>query len=340
MRQPKVRAIVVLLLLAVAVVLDGGRGPAIAAEATLVETGWWSTAPSTTTPEGGFVVSKSVEGPTAVSALRIQYEGPLEQALLVLIESTGGYLKEGAVIEACPTTAEWTATVAGPMEQAPAADCTNKISLQRDPVTGSWTADLVGLMPGDSGTVSLLLTPGVATSVTPPAPPTVPSPVPLVPVPTAPPVPVPPVETPVDPGFSVEFVRGSLQASGPAEPFDDGSSSSTGSGTIASDFGGSSSSGFAPTFTPTDSFATSSAPSLTPARDVLPSATPDVAATGAGGVGTAASVESGLQPVAATRGPATPWGRLVLLLPLSALLGAAGAFARRTFLGRSSTAVA
>ena len=87
MRPPKVRAVLVLLLLAVAVVLDGGRGPARAADSTLVETGWWSTAPSTTTPEGGFLVSKSVEGPTAVSALRIRYEGPLNQARTVRTRS-------------------------------------------------------------------------------------------------------------------------------------------------------------------------------------------------------------------------------------------------------------
>jgi hypothetical protein len=60
-----------------------------------------------------------------------------------------------------------------------------------------------------------------------------------------------------------------------------------------------------------------------------------VAATGAGGVGTAASVESGLQPVAAMTGPATPWGRLLLLIPLSLLAGAAGALGRRRITGGS-----
>ncbi|MFP5354344.1 MAG: hypothetical protein ACLGIK_04200, partial [Gemmatimonadota bacterium] len=42
----------------------------------------------------------------------------------------------------------------------------------------------------------------------------------------------------------------------------------------------------------------------------------------AGGAGTAAAVESGLQPVAAASGTPPPWGRLLLLIPLSAAIGA------------------
>lgn len=334
------RLVVVLALIVAAAGFDAGSDAAKAADASVVEVGWWSRTPGTTTPEGGFQVAKDLSGETSVTAVRIQYEGPLTRALLILTEATSGYLKEGAVVEACPTTAEWTAAVAGPLEQAPAADCATKIPLERDGVTGSWRADVTNLLTGDAGTISLVLKPGVATTVTPPAPPSVPSPVPLVPLPTPPAVPVPPVETPVDPGYSVDFVRASLQATGNVDDeFGGGFDSSDASGSIASDFGGTtgssggSSSSFAPTFVPSDTFASSSSASLTPRRDVLPSATPDVAAGGAGGVGTASSVESGLQPVAASRGPATPWGRLLLLVPLSLLVGAVGSFARRTWSG-------
>ena len=335
-RHPAGRFVVVLALIVAAAGFDAGSDPARAAEATVVEVGWWSRTPGTTTPEGGFQVAKDASGETSVAALRIQYQGPLTSAMLILTEATSGYLKEGAVVEACPTTAAWTPAVGGPLDEAPAADCTTKIPLERDGVTGSWRADVTNLLSGDSGTVALVLKPGVATTVTPPAPPTVPSPVPLVPLPTAPAVPVPPVPTPVDPGYSVDFTRASLQASGGDDgSLSDGFDSSDASGSIASDFGSTTGSdvSFAPTFVPTDTFASSSSASLTPSRSVLPSATPDVATGGAGGVGTAASVESGLQPVAASRGPATPWSRLVLLIPLSLLVGAAGSFARRTWSG-------
>jgi hypothetical protein len=145
----------------------------------------------------------------------------------------------------------------------------------------------------------------------------------------------------VDPGFSVEFTRADLDSSG-AESTSGGESpvdsGSAGSGTIASASSDTGSSTFSPTFSAVDTF--SQPASVTPNAGALPSATGDVNPQGAGGAGTAASVETGLQPVAAAgqRGTPPPWGRLLFLVPLSLAIGAFGSGVRRTLLGRSGTA--
>jgi hypothetical protein len=304
--------------------------PALAAGATISETGWWSRSPGTATPAGGFEVAKSLEGDLSVAALKVQVEGTVTSALVVLVEAPGGVNAESGVIEACPTTGDWKAAAPGALEDAPPAQCDQgKVALTRNGGAGTWTGDLAPLL-ARGGTVGILLKPGVATAVVAPTPPTTPA----GPVPT--PVPVPTVPAPVDPGFTVELSRADLIVSAT----DDASSSSSGptptagSGTGAIASGGSSGSGFdstlyAPTFSGVDSGAFAAVPSVTPQPDALPAATADVAPTGAGGAGTAARVENGLQPVASHRGEPPPWGRLLLIVPLSAAIGAAGSAARR-----------
>lgn len=331
-------ALVVALLGGVAAA-DAGSRPARAAGATIVEVGWWSQAPGTATPPGGFQVAKTPEGELSVAALRIDVEGPLDKALLILAEAPGGTFQESAAIDACPSTAEWTAASPGPLEEAPAADCATKVELQRDPAAGIWTADLLPLLAGAEGPVTVVLKPGAVTEIVAPEPDAPQSPVPLpvpapvgVPAPPTTPVPVPPVPAVVDPGFTAEFSRADLDAAGSS---DDGGSAS---GPAPAPTSGSVATGAAPTFAPTESFSFTPSPSLTPARDVLPAATPQVAPSGAGGAGTAAAVESGLQPVAAASGTPPPWGRLLLLIPLSAAIGAAGSLVRRRALGLTATA--
>lgn len=315
--------------------LDAGVAPATAAGATIVEVGWWSQAPGTATPPGGFQVAKTAEGELSVAALRIQVDGPLDKALLIVAEAPGGTFQESAAIDACPSTAEWTAASPGPLEEAPAADCATKVALQRDPSAGTWTADLLPLLAGANGPVTVVLKPGAVTQIVAPEPDAPQSPVPLpvpapvgIPAPPSPPVPLPPVPAVVDPGFTAEFSRADLDAAGSS---DDGGGFA--SGPAPAPTSGSIATGAAPTFAPTESFAFSGSPSLTPARDVLPAATPQVAPSGAGGAGTAANLESGLQPVAAASGTPPPWGRLLLLVPLSIAVGAAGSGVRRRALG-------
>lgn len=327
--------------LASMVAFQGGRGPVLAAEASVSEIGWWSRTPSTTTPAGGFQIAKAPDGETSVAAVRVTIDGTLTQALLILSETTGGFLQESAVIDACPTVAAWTAAVAGPLAEAPKADCTRKVAVERNPTTGSWTLDLLSFIEPGATSVAVVLRPGAVTEVVAPTPPTVPAPAPL-PVPGAPAAPAPAAPSPVDPGFRVEFSKAEVFAGGPSSSSEvaidpSSSGSSSGTGTIAS---GGDTTTFAPTFSAAESFAFSQPATITPTADVLPAATPTVAASGAGGAGTAASVESGLQPVAATRGPGAPWGRMLILVPLSFAIGALGSGVRRTFLGRSVEATA
>ena len=316
------------------VAVDGGAGPVRAAEASISEVGWWTRAASPATPAGGFQIARAPDGDTSIAAVRVAIDGTLTQALLILSETTGGFLQDSAVIDACPTTAAWTAAVAGPLAEAPEADCTRKIPVERNATTGSWTVDLLPLIEPGATTVAVVLRPGAVTAVAAPTPTTAPTPVPApVPLPGAPPPPVEEVPTPVDPGFSIEFSRADMFAGGASEPVEPSSSSSTfGSGGIAS---GGDTTTFAPTFSATDSFASTQPATITPSAGVLPAASPTVAASGAGGAGTAARVESGLQPVAAAKGPGAPWGRMLILVPLSFAIGAVGSGVRRTLLGRS-----
>jgi hypothetical protein len=334
MTRRLVRIAFVVAILGSLVAVEGGSGPAHAATATISDIGWWSQTPATpATPAGGFEIAKTSEGDKSVAAVRVAIDGTLTQAILILSETTGGFLAESAVIDACPTVAAWTSVVAGPLAEAPEADCARKVPVTRDATTGSWTVDLLSFIEPGATSVAVVLRPVVVTAVVAPTPPSIPSPVPVpLPVPAVPTAPVPPVTTPVDPGFTIEFSKAEVFAGGPSEVSDRGaSSSSSSSGGIASG-----STTFAPTFDATDSFAsTTDFATLTPTRDVLPSATPTVAASGAGGVGTAASVEAGLQPVAATTGPGAPWGRLLILVPLSFAIGAVGAGVRRTLGGGS-----
>jgi hypothetical protein len=340
-RAARLRLALVVALLGGLAALDAGGAPATAAGATIVEIGWWSQAPGTATPPGGFEVAKTAEGELSVAALRIQVDGPLDKALLILVEAPGGTLQESAAINACPSSAAWTAASPGPLEAAPAADCATKVPLQRDPAAGTWTADLRPLLAGAEGPVTVVLKPGEVTQIVAPEPDAPQSPVPLpvpapvgIPAPPTTPVPVPPVPAVVDPGFTAEFSRADLDAAGSS----DGGGSATFSGPSPTPSAGAFATGAAPTFTPTESFAFSSSPSLTPVRDALPAATPQVAPSGAGGAGTAANLESGLQPVAAAGGTPPPWGRLLLLIPLSMAIGAAGSFVRRRALGLGATA--
>jgi hypothetical protein len=342
-------AALVLLVLSVATAWVTRTQPALAAGATVIELGWWTTTASTTTPAGGFQVGKTPDGAdSAVAAFRIRVDGEVTKAILILVEGAGGQFKEGAGIDACPTTAAWTVASGGPIEQAPKAECDSaKVPLTRNPSAGTWTADLLPLLAGKSGEVSVVLRPGAVTTIAPPTPPAVPSPPvvpPLVPVPTAPaPPPEATIPTPVDPGFTVEFTKADLDSTGSDSSSSSGGgavdSGSSGTGTIASDTGTST---FATTFSAIDTYAFSDAPSITPTPGALPSATGGVTTQGAGGAGTAASVEAGLQPVAAAaqRGTPPPWGRLLFLLPLSIAVGAFGSGVRRTLLGRSGTAAA
>jgi hypothetical protein len=335
MSRPRLLVVVALLLGAGVVAVTIPNRPALAAGATITETSWWSRSPGAATPEGGFEVAKSLEGDLSVAAVRFQVEGTVSSALLVLVEASGGVRPESGVIEACPTSATWTKASPGPLESAPAAECDRgKVVLQRDGGAGTWTGDVAPLLSG-GGSVGIVLRPGVSTAIVAPTPPTTPA----GPIPT--PVPAPTVPTPVDPGFTIELSRADVIASGT----DDGSagvgpvptpSSSSGTGGIASGGGGGGpvsdpfgGAGFAPTFSAVDTYAASGTPTVTPTPDVLPAATPEVAAGGAGGAGTAARVENGLQPVASHRGDPPPWGRLLLLLPLSAAIGAAGSTLRR-----------
>ena len=85
-----------------------GWQPAQAAGATVVEVGWWTRTASTTTPEGGFQVGKTPDGAdSAVTAFRINVDGEVSKALLIVVEA-GGQFQEGAGIDVCPTTSSTT----------------------------------------------------------------------------------------------------------------------------------------------------------------------------------------------------------------------------------------
>ncbi|HEX2850927.1 MAG TPA: hypothetical protein VHN98_10255 [Acidimicrobiales bacterium] len=293
-----------------AVLMAVGLGFATAARTRAEETaasitavGWWTRQPGASAPPGGFRVSKQADGDSGVAALRIDVTADsVVRALLVLRES-GGVRQTSASILACTTSSAWQPASAGAFDQAPKADCSGAIPLSRDANNGYWAADIARLLAG-RGTTSVMLMPGPSSD-----------------------------GLPVDLGYEVDIDGAQLAATaGAAEPPPSSSSS-----TVRVDGGafalGSTSAPEAASGAPASSF---TAPASSTGGDgaIATSAPPSPAAPlTASPKTTVPTPPARLSGTAGVRlagtGAGLPWGRLVFLVPLAALIGAGGVFGRR-----------
>ena len=131
--------------------------------ASITAVGWWSRSPAQQAPAGGFAVANAPDGPVTVAAVMVDTgEAGLLSATLEAVE-TGGVGGEAAAVQVCPAADGWTAEPGAALDDAPEADCeAASVPFQRDAEAEAWTADLLPLLSGKSGVVSLAVVPGEA----------------------------------------------------------------------------------------------------------------------------------------------------------------------------------
>ncbi len=248
----------------------------------------------------------------AVAALRFSVPDDVMTATLTLEEADGSVVTPATALQACPTSADWAAANPGPSADAPEPDCTSPVALTRDSDSLRWTGDVGSLFATGGGERSLMILPADPPDGGPP----------------------------VDPGFRVSFSGASLATTTPpattpttafagSPPSSASPSPAVGAGSTAS-----SSSDSLPDVS---SYTPSGDSSLSPATTAV-STTPTTAPAEVA----APAVDTGaFQPPTLAEGAVAgggggadqPWGRLVVLVPLSAAIGVASTFGRR-FLAR------
>lgn len=279
--------------------------------AEVAAVGWWTRRPGASAqPAGGFEVAAGLDGPESVAAVRVAVGGGLARVVLVLAEREG-FLHEQAVLRVCPAADGWSPANPGPIDRAPAADCSRQAALTRNAVQANWTADVTPLLPPE-GTASLAVLPvrgGLA----------------------------------LDPGFQVRFAGASLIVEA-APAGREGASGDGDAGAVREPFGGAAvgergggaGADAVPDFGPVPEtaagFAGGAGPE--PAAGAAASAAGVAETRPAGGTG--AEVAGGPLPrlrPAAGPGEGRPWWRLAIVLPASAAAGLGAAAGRRRLAG-------
>jgi hypothetical protein len=307
-----------LLVAAIVFAVTPGAGAAPVEPVVVTDVGWWTLATSAPKAPGGFQVSESPNntGDMSVAALKIKVNtAHLGSALFVLNEAKTSVRPDGGGIFACLTTSNWTAGNPGLWSDVPPRDCSRQVQMVRSATQQAWSANLLPLLSGKTGTVSIMFVPGAPGpgSIPVPSLDSLPIAFPSLPVPVVGGVPLPPpavvallpplpssIAAPVDLGYMVDFssvLVGAAEAEAALAP--------PGAADIGS--GGAFT---APTF-----FNDTGLAAAPPLATTTQGATPDEVA-----LPTAA---------AAVHGPGRPWGRALGFLPVALLIGAAITFGRR-----------
>lgn len=135
--------------------------PASAQEtASITAVGWWSRSPGQQAPVGGFAVANAPDGPVTVAALLIDTgRAGVASATLTAVE-TGGVASAVAAVRLCAADDGWTPEPGGAMAEAPASDCdAATTAFERDADAATWSADLLPLLSGRTGVVSVAFVP-------------------------------------------------------------------------------------------------------------------------------------------------------------------------------------
>jgi len=153
------------LAVAIATASTAGRAGAqeAATPASITAVGWWSRSPAQQAPAGGFAVANGPDGPVTVAAVMVDTgEAGVLSATLEAVE-TGGVGGDAAAVQVCPAADGWIAEPGATLNDAPEADCeAASVPFERDAEAEVWTADLLPLLSGKSGVVSLAVVPGEA----------------------------------------------------------------------------------------------------------------------------------------------------------------------------------
>ncbi|HEY2815209.1 MAG TPA: hypothetical protein VGJ03_17215 [Acidimicrobiales bacterium] len=262
-----------------------------ASTATVLDVGWWTSQPgASAAPNGGFQVANGVNGPQSVAAVRLRKDGDPGPVTLVLTPQGGSVNEDAAAkLEACPIVADWTPANPGKTADAPKYDCSASVPVAKD-AAGTWSADVTPLMASAAD--------GQAVSLM-----------------------VIPVGSQLFGGLQLPFQISFSGASVPGPAATPGVSSGASS---------------SPSESP--SFANGSSGVVAGSHPSVSGAPQPSAATGAPAAGTAAPPSTGAAKqttappfirISTGGGPGKPWGRLVYLVPLSAMGGLLVALARK-----------
>lgn len=271
------------------------------AEVSLDQVGWWTSRPgATATGEGGFEVATDGAGePQSVAAVQVTIDAATVDSFAISLSESSA-LAEFSSIAVCRIEVGWIAENPGALEDAPPQDCSTRVNLTRSADAMTWLGDLTPLVR-DGGTVSMAFVPEYR----------------------------PP--TPLGTGMVVRIAEIAVEVTG---------SDDAAGGAVPPT---SSASGPAPTSATTTTPVTRppapapTAPSPSGAGAPAPSGAP---ASGATAPTTVAVVDIDenesaeeefftLGPVEQRTARSKPWARLVLLVPLSALVGAGAVQMRR-----------
>lgn len=296
-----------------------GTRAAVGEPATITAVGWWTLATGVPRGAGGFQVAQDpTGGDMSIGAVKIKLSAAkLSSALFVLNEASSSNRADGAGMFACLTTSDWTPADPGLWTDLPKRDCSKQVQMVRSATQQAWSANLLPLLSGKTGVVSVMFLPGAPPpgSIQVPSLSNLPISLPSLPVPVVGGVPLPPpavaallpdlptsVAFPAQTGYMIDISSAQLGAIpdtglGALSPLNDTS------GGLTSGFDGAGSVVEAPL---------SSAPPLASSTAPQP-----------------AVVEQPLIAAPASTHVDKHWSRLFGLFPLAVLIGAAGTTIRR-----------
>jgi hypothetical protein len=261
--------------------------------AELREVGWWTDRPgATAAAEGGFEVAAGIDSSEqSVAALRFHFDAGSVTAFDVILTEAASLGTQFGGLKVCTTGAFWQGANPGPRDQAPEPDCSAEVRLTRS-TSGAWLGSLAALAAG-GGEVSLMVLP----------------------------VYEPPV--PVGPGMVVQIAGVEIAA---AEGTPTTTTTTTTTTTIPVGAVGDGTTGSPPVGgdPAANYFEVPGSPA--PTGEAAPPTEPAADAT-AGGDGEEEFFTLG--PLEDDAGERRPWIRVLVLVPLSAGLGAGVVYARR-----------
>lgn len=261
-------------------------------------TGWWTRQPlAQPVADDGFEVAWAAEQEQSMAAVRVDFSAAAGATVQLALKEAGGNAADQGGVVVCVTTDAWAPANPGSYADHPEADCEAgpSVELSRDADATEWTGDVTSLA-GSGGSVSLV---------------------------------VRPIGKPLGDGspasapFSVQFAQAELRfeaASAPGPVTEDTTappSYDVGEGGASSD----------PGYSYPDLGTGLEAP-------VLPPVAPPAAVTDTT-LAPAPDDEFVLGPVDVSADGGRPWGRLLVLTPLSAGLGTLAAAGRRWQLDRA-----
>lgn len=288
-------------------------------------TAWWSQRPGAAPlPDGGVEVAVGFGGEVqSVAAIAVRVDAPVRTVVLILEESeaTGS---ETADLRVCRTDpGSIRGANPGAWEDRPDVDCSSRVPLVRNESTAAWSADVTSLLEVGAAT-GLAIDPAGREAVP---------------------------GVPLVPGFSIQLAPPKLLVSAaPSHPTDDTPTQATPTDGTTGPPPAPLADAWLPGLEPEIPVAVDEGFVAPPLQPVSPDTeasmptTTDVDRQTQVGSGSPEPVSAddlfATGPVPGAAGDARPWWRLVVLVPLSAVVGLGAALGRRLLLEGASTSTA